>query len=121
MKFSDLKTMIDYFLEQRKTTKSLIYNDLGISQQTFLTKAKNETFTIKEYSRICDILNISPILYFDIQNIEYSNNLNEDMAEYKKVKNDTKIESVEKEVIFLRNRVVELISIISELSKKIDK
>jgi transcriptional regulator with XRE-family HTH domain len=121
----ELKEIIEQKIRNTGYTYELISKELGMSRTGLYQSLENNSLKLEKFNTLSKILRIEPNDFFNWELKNEQIELNEPLSLYgkfnKKKKIDTKNESELNEVDFLRNRVVELIGIISELSKKIDK
>jgi hypothetical protein len=104
----NLKEAIELQIERKGLTKELIYSSIGMTNSGFWHALKKETFSVKKFDKLLNILKIEPNYIFEWE-------LNGENNE-QKIKNEPV-----SEVDFLRNQVKDLTLIIVELSKKVDK
>jgi hypothetical protein len=117
-----LKDIIDGRIAAKGYTKDLIINAIGMSRAGWYSALEKESFSLKNFKKLSDLLDIEPNKYFDWNEAIDINQVNEQQSTYLKIKNyeNKVLKSDTTEVEFLRSQVEQLTAIIAELSKKVE-
>ncbi|MCP9762655.1 hypothetical protein [Lacihabitans soyangensis] len=117
-----LKDIIDQRIAAKGYTKDLIINAIGMSRAGWYSALEKESFSLKNFKKLSDLLDIEPNKYFEYGSEIDIYQLKEPEIPYRKVKNYTnevlKSEGSESETVKeLLKQNAELIAIIKNLTK----
>jgi DNA-binding Xre family transcriptional regulator len=112
MNYSDLKILID----SKKIDVYSLSNEIGMTYDGFRLSIKNETIQLHKLKKLCEVLKINPMLFFEnMQGMFIDDGTTKINSTERKL-----LESKENEIQYLKQRVSDKDEIIGMLRDKID-
>lgn len=112
MNYNDLKQIAD----SKKIEIQEIAYELKMTPNGFRESIKNETIQLKKIRQLCELLNIHPNLFFDLEKGVYLNNVNAQLGNGNKII----VESKDLEIKLLKQSLKDKEELIEMLREKIE-